>query len=84
MIPPYEFFEETDKPRPGNIVFYVSDIPGEGNVGIYCGDEMVISKWGKGGPLFIHPMYFVPTQLVSLRVSTHRNHLCAEFLVTWD
>lgn len=57
-------FSNVHDPKEGDLVIYMdnrSPLYKAKHVGIYQKDGSVISKWGWGGPVLKHPIFFVPT-----------------------
>ena len=59
----YDMCEEVEqgKEQPGDFVAYASMHGDIRHFGIYLGDNMVLSKWGAGGPVLRHPIDQVPS-----------------------
>jgi hypothetical protein len=46
--------------RPDDLAVYTSILDSFTHIGKYCGDGMVESRWGAGGPVLRHPVDYIP------------------------
>ena len=61
LLDKYPAKSENIHPDIGDIVVYKDNFNNIKHIGKYIGDDKIISKWGRKGPILKHPIDYIPS-----------------------